>query len=79
MGFLDNALNKAKEKATSKAKNLFMKPVMDKAQELYDKGNTVDMIAKKFWENDSVTTELDAMNINMEELVKMIKNKVGEK
>tara|TARA_Y100000310_G_scaffold90394_2_gene87666 strand:+ start:3569 stop:3778 length:210 start_codon:yes stop_codon:yes gene_type:complete len=60
-------------------KKAALKSVMDKAKELYEKGNAVDEIALKFWENEKVADGLRLLNISTDELVKMIKDKVGDK
>jgi len=60
-------------------KKIALKQVMNKAKELHKKGKTVDEIALKFWENEAVAEGLKVLNIGPDELIKMIKKKVGEK
>lgn len=60
-------------------KKLALKAVMDKAKELYEKGNTIDEIALKFWKDERVADGLRLLNIGTDELIKMIEDKVKGK
>ena len=60
-------------------KKIALRAVLKKAKELYKKGNTVEEIALKFWANEQVAAGLNALNVSTEELIKLIKDKVGEK
>lgn len=59
-------------------KKIALKQVMDKAKELHKKGNTVDEIALKFWENGKIADGLRALNVGTDELIKMIEKEVNK-
>lgn len=63
---------------TDFVKRWAIRGILNKARELYGKGNTVEEIADKFLAEPKVLEGLTALGIGSEELVKMIKNKVKE-
>jgi len=60
-------------------KKIALKSVMDKAKELHKAGNSVEQIAERFWAEPRVAEGLKVLGITDEKLIKMIKDKVGEK
>jgi len=60
-------------------KKLALRAVLNKAKELYKKGNTVDEIALKFWAEPKIAAGLNAVDVSTDDLINMIKDKVGDK
>ena len=60
-------------------KKLALKTTLDKAKSLYKKGNTVEEIVEKLWNNKQVAiglSALGALDVSPEDLVEMIEDKV---
>ena len=60
-------------------KKLALRTTMNKAKEMYKAGNTVEQIADRFWAEPKVAEGLIVLDVTPEDLLKMIKDKVGEK
>jgi len=60
-------------------KRYALRALMKKAVELHKADNSVEQIAKKFWDEPKVAQGLVALKITNTELIEMIKDKVGEK
>jgi len=58
---------------------LALRRTMKEAKELYKKGDSIEEIAEKIWATPDLATGIIVLGISPEDLLKMIKDKVGKK